>query len=178
MTTSAFVIDIESIRDSARANMQQGAVTHDYPLDNHHVVEMLNSALATEIICALRYKQHYFMCEGMNVKSVANEFLEHATQEQQHVDTLASRITQLGGEPDMDPASISERAHANYVPASDIRSMIEENLVAERIAIDTYRAMVRYLGDSDPTTRRIIEDILAVEEEHADDLSSLLHRER
>ncbi len=174
MTTSAFTVDIAKIRDNARKQMQQGAVTQGYGMDRDNVIEMLNAALATELICVLRYKQHYYMCEGMNAQAVANEFLEHAQQEEGHADQLAERIAQLGGAPDMNPATMAERSHAEYTPASTIRAMIEENLVAERIAIDSYREMIKYLGNGDTTTRRMLEDILAVEEEHADDLASLL----
>ncbi len=176
MSHSAFTIDIESIRENARKQIDQGAVTEGYDIDTEDVADMLNTALATEIICYLRYKQHYFMCEGMNAQAVAAEFLEHAQQEQQHADQLAERITQLGGEPEMDPGKITGRAHAEYQPASSIESMIKENLIAERIAIDSYREMINYLADKDPTTRRMLEEILAVEEEHADDLASLLQK--
>ena len=174
MAKSAFVIDLEKIRDDARTNMQMGAVTSGYSLNNDNVIAMLNEALATEIICTLRYKQHYFMCEGLNVQAVADEFLEHAQEEQRHADQLSERITQLGGEPDLDPVSISKNAHSKYAPAESTKQMIRENLVAERIAVDSYRAMIEYVGDSDPTTRKLLEEILAVEEEHADDLSGLL----
>lgn len=174
MSKSAFVIDIEAIRDHAKRDINAGAVTPDYSLDNSNVIDMLNAALATEIICSLRYKQHFYMCEGLNAQSVAREFLEHATQEQEHVDQLAHRITQLGGEPDMDPETVRKRSHSAYVPAGTVQEMIEENLIAERIAIESYRTMVQYLGEDDPTTRRMLEEILAVEEEHADDLAGLL----
>lgn len=175
MTSTSFVTDITAIRANARKHIEKGAVTAGYELDRKNVIQLLNAALATEIICTLRYKQHYYMCEGMNVKAVADEFLEHANQELQHADSLAIRIAQLGGEPDFDPSSITKNAHSEYVPAGTIDDMVKENLIAERIAIDNYREMIEYLGDRDPTTRRIIEEILAVEEEHADDLAALLH---
>lgn len=173
MSDSEFVMDIQAIRDRARQHMDEGAVTGGYQLDSKAVTEMLNGALATELVCVLRYKQHYYMCDGMNAQVVADEFLEHAGQEQEHADQLAERITQLGGEPEMDPAKITGRAHSEYKSAGSVAEMINENLVAERIAIDSYRAMIEYVGDKDPTTRRMLEEILAVEEEHADDLVGL-----
>lgn len=175
MASTAFVLDLEKIRDNARNNLQDGAVTTGYSLNNDNVIDMLNEALATEIICALRYKQHYFMCDGLNAQAVAEEFLEHANEEQSHADQLAQRITQLGGEPNMNPSDMCKRAHSKYTPAASIDQMIEENLVAERIAIDSYRAMINYVADRDPTTRKLLEEILVTEEEHADDLSGLLH---
>lgn len=174
MSESEFVLDIQAIRERARQHMDEGAVTSGYTLDSKAVTDMLNSALATELICALRYKQHYYMCEGMNAQAVAAEFLEHANEEQQHADQLAERITQLGGEPEMDPAKLPGLAHSEYKSASSVSDMVRENLIAERIAIDSYRAMIEYLNDKDPTTRRLLEEILAVEEEHADDLVSLM----
>lgn len=176
MTANAFTSDIQAIRERARQHIEQGALTSGYDLDSDNVIEMLNTALATELVCVLRYKQHYYMCEGMNAQAVAAEFLEHAQEEQQHADQLAERITQLGGEPDMDPAKITGKSHSEYTPASTIQQMIQENLVAERIAIDSYRDMIEYVGDHDPTTRRMLEDILSTEEEHADDLAGLLHK--
>lgn len=174
MLSSQFVADLETIQENARKHIENGALTEGYAIDKEHVIEMLNSALATELICVLRYKQHYFMCEGLNAKNVADEFLEHANEEQSHADQLAERITQLGGEPEMDPKKLTENSHSEYVSASSIEEMIKENLIAERIAIDSYRRMIQYLGDNDPTTRRLLEDILAMEEEHADDLAGLL----
>ena len=171
-----FSIDVEAIRARARKHLDEGAVTQDYGANRGVVLEMLNEALATELVCVLRYKRHYFMARGIHADPVAVEFAEHATQEQQHADQIAQRIVQLGGEPDFSPDSLSERSHSQYVEAGTLESMIKENLVAERIAIDSYRAMVRYLGDKDPTTRRMLEEILAVEEEHADDMSDLLAR--
>jgi len=174
MNSATFVSDIKRIRENARKHIEDGAITAGYELNREEVIKVLNAALATEIICTLRYKQHYYMCDGINAKAAADEFLEHATQEQEHADKLAERIAQLGGAPDMDPISIKEHAHSEYIPAGSVEEMIKENLIAERIAIDSYREMIDYLGDKDPTTRRIIEEILAVEEEHADDLAALL----
>lgn len=174
MNSATFISDIKQIRANARQHIEDGAVTAGYELDRDSVINMLNGALATEIICTLRYKQHYYMCEGFNAQAAADEFLEHANQEQEHADKLAERIAQLGGTPDMDPAHLSDNAHSEYVPATSVDEMIKENLIAERIAIDSYREMIDYLGEKDSTTRRIIEEILAVEEEHADDLAALL----
>jgi bacterioferritin len=176
MAQSEFISDIKTIRANARKHMEDGAVTSGYSGDRGATVKMLNAALATEILCTLRYKQHYFQCSGLNAHAVAQEFLEHSQQEQEHADWLAERITQLDGKPEMNPDTISDRAHSEYVEADGIEMMIQENLVAERIAIDSYREMINYLGSDDPTTRRIIEDILAVEEEHAEDLASLLYK--
>lgn len=166
--------DRDAIRARAREDVMSGPVTAGYAADRDSVLLALNEALATEIVCALRYKHHYYMASGIRAEVAATEFLEHATQEQQHADLLATRIMQLGGVPDMDPDTLTARSHADYVPAGSLEAMLRENLVAERIAIESYRHLVHYLGDRDPTTRRIIEDILAVEEEHANDLVSLL----
>ena len=176
MTSTAFTVDIARIRENARKEIERGAVTDGYEMNKDNVVTMLNAALATEIICVLRYKQHYYMCDGMNAQAVANEFLEHAQQEQDHADQLAERITQLGGEPDMNPISMAKKSHSEYQPAGSVKEMIQENLIAERIAIDSYREMIHYLQDRDTTTRRMLEEILAVEEEHADDLAGLLEK--
>ncbi len=169
-----FLTDLETIRQRARKHIQHGAVTEGYRADRTAVVDLLNEALATELVCILRYKRHYFMASGINADTVAQEFLQHANEEQQHADQIAQRIVQLQGAPDLNPAVLASRAHAEYVEGKDLPDMIKEDLVAERIAIDTYREMVGYLGDKDPTTRRMLEGILAMEEEHADDLSSLL----
>ena len=169
-----FLTDVQTLRRRARQHMEEGAVTAGYGADRDTVVKLLNDALATEIVCVLRYKRHYFMSQGINAQSVAAEFLEHANEEQGHADQLAARIVQLGGEPDLSPDSLSSRSHSEYVEAASLVDMIRENLVAERIAIDSYREMVAYLGERDPTTRRMMEEILAVEEEHADDLVDLL----
>ena len=172
--SGAFLSDIQTLRQRAREHIAQGAVTPGYHADRSVVLKLLNEALATEIICTLRYKRHYFSAKGIHAESVAAEFLEHAQDEQQHADQIAERITQLGGEPDFSPDGLMSRSHAEYVEGEDLESMIREDLVAERIAIDSYREMVAYLGDADPTTRRLMEEILAKEEEHADDLANLL----
>jgi bacterioferritin len=169
-----FVMDLQKIREQARKDMDEGPVTQSYGADRDAVLKLLNGALATELICTLRYKRHYFMAKGINSEAVAQEFLEHATQEQEHADQLAARIVQLGGEPDFAPDSLTARSHSEYKEGRDLTDMIRENLVAERIAIDTYREIIRYLGDDDVTTRRIFEEILSVEEEHADDMVDLL----
>jgi bacterioferritin len=169
-----FLSDIQTLRKRARKHIEQGAVTEGYRANRDTVVRILNESLATEIICVLRYKRHYFMASGINAQSVAGEFLQHANEEQAHADQIAQRIVQLGGEPNFSPEGLQTRSHAEYVEGSSLRNMIEEDLVAERIAIDSYREMVAYLGNDDPTTRRMLEGILAMEEEHADDLVSLL----
>lgn len=169
-----FLTDIKTLRERARQHMEQGAVTSGYKADRETVIRMLNEALATETVCALRYKRHYFMASGLNAVPAAQEFLEHATQEQEHADRIAQRIVQLGGEPDFSPEGLATRSHSEYREGESLVDMIREDLVAERIAIDSYREMVDYLATRDPTTRRIMEEILAVEEEHADDLVSLL----
>ena len=170
----AFLSDIQTLRKRAREHIAQGAVTPGYHADRDVVVRLLNEALATEIICTLRYKRHYFMAKGIHSEAVAAEFREHAAEEQQHADQIAERITQLGGEPDFSPEGLATRSHAEYVEGDSLVDMIKEDLVAERIAIDSYREMVEYLGANDVTTRRMMEEILAKEEEHADDLASLL----
>jgi bacterioferritin len=169
-----FVMDLERIREQARKDMNEGPVTSTYGADRETVLKLLNGALATELVCVLRYKRHYFMAKGINSEAVAQEFLEHANEEQQHADTLAARIVQLGGEPDFAPNSLTSRSHSEYKEGNGLTDMIRENLIAERIAIDTYREIIRYLGDGDVTTRRMFEEILAVEEEHADDMADLL----
>jgi bacterioferritin len=169
-----FLTDIQTLRKRARQHMEEGAVTAGYGADRETVIKLLNDSLATELVCVLRYKRHYFMSQGINAQSVADEFLEHATEEQGHADRIAARIVQLGGEPDLSPDTLSSRSHSEYVEAESLLDMIRENLVAERIAIDSYRELINYLGDRDPTTRRMMEEILAVEEEHADDLVDLL----
>ncbi|SAK84629.1 ferritin Dps family protein [Caballeronia glebae] len=173
-STDAFVLDVEKIRADARQHMDEGAVTTGYGADRETVLKLLNDSLATEIVCTLRYKRHYFMAKGIHSEAVAQEFLEHANEEQEHADTLAERIVQLGGAPNFAPDGLSSRSHSEYSEGKDLIDMIRENLIAERIAIDTYREIIRYLGDKDVTTRRIFEDILAVEEEHADDMADLL----
>jgi bacterioferritin len=172
--TQAQLTDVQTLRQRARQNIEDGAVTEGYHADRKTVLRLLNESLATELVCYLRYKRHYFMATGLKASVAAAEFLEHATQELQHADLLAERIMQLGGEPDFNPHGLTERSHAEYVAGANLREMITENLVAERIAIDSYREIVVYLGDDDPTTRRLFEDILAQEEEHADDMADLL----
>ena len=167
--------DVETIRSRARQDIESGAVTFGYGADRDEVVRLLNEALATEVVCYLRYKRHYFMADGIHAEPVAAEFLEHAQQEQQHADQLAERIVQLGGQPDFSPEGLAARSHAQYVEGTSLKDMIRENLIAERIAIDSYREMAHYIGEKDPTTRRLLEEILATEEEHADDLVSLMH---
>ncbi|RDZ28380.1 ferritin-like domain-containing protein [Lysobacter silvisoli] len=171
---AAVVTDIRAIRERARKHIEDGAITDSYTADRGTVIKLLNEALATEIVCVLRYKRHYFMASGLMADAVKAEFLEHANQEQAHADRIAERIVQLGGEPDLNPDVLSSRAHAEYVEGSDLRDMVKEDLVAERIAIDSYRAIIDYLGDRDTTTKRMMEDILAQEEEHADELADLL----
>jgi len=156
--------------------MAKGAVTETYGADAGRVIEVLNEVLATELVCVLRYRRHYFTAQGVHGPAVAAEFLEHANDEQRHADMAAERIVQLGGDPDFSPTVLVERSHTEYVPGNGLRDMIEEDLVAERIAISTYTEIARWLGDADPTTRRVIEQLLADEEEHADDLRSLLDR--
>jgi bacterioferritin len=172
--SASFLSDIQTLRRRAREHIAQGAVTPGYHADRDVVLKLLNEALATEIICTLRYKRHYYMAKGIHAESVATEFLEHAQEEQQHADQLAERITQLGGAPDFSPEGLTHRSHAEYVEGDSLEDMIKEDLVAERIAIDSYREMINYLGQDDSTSRRLLEEILAKEEEHADDLASLL----
>ena len=174
MTDKPFLTDIKTLRERARQHIEQGAITEGYSADRDTVVKLLNEALATEIICVLRYKRHYFMATGINAESVAAEFLQHANEEQGHADLIAQRIVQLGGEPNLNPDGLTTRSHAEYVEGTDLLDMIREDLVAERIAIDSYREMINYVNTDDPTTRRMLEGILAMEEEHADDLVSLL----
>ncbi|MFJ1897524.1 MULTISPECIES: bacterioferritin [unclassified Streptomyces] len=171
-----FLTDIETLRQRARAEMGRGPVTDAYGADLPRVLQVLNEALATEIVCTLRYKRHYYTATGMYSEPVAAEFLEHAQEEQQHADKLATRIVQLGGEPDFDPDTLTSRSHAEYDASEGLTAMIEEDLVAERVAIASYTEIVQWLGDRDPTTRRVFEDLLAQEEEHADDLRGLLER--
>lgn len=168
--------DVQTMRKRARTHVENGAVTEGYSANRKTVLKVLNDALATEIICVLRYKRHYYMASGIHAKSIAAEFLEHANEEQGHADQIATRIVQLGGAPDFSPDRLSSRAHSEYSEGSDLVQMIEEDLVAERIAIDTYREIIQYLGNDDPTTRRMLETILASEEEHAEDLSTMLQQ--
>jgi bacterioferritin len=172
--TSSFLTDVKTLRERARKHIEQGAVTEGYKLDRHKVVALLNEALATEIVCVLRYKRHFFMASGINAQSVAQEFLQHANEEQGHADQIAQRIVQLGGEPNFSPEGMLSRSHSEYVEGKGLIDMIKEDLVAERVAIDSYRDMIAFTGTGDPTTRRMLEGILAMEEEHAEDLVTLL----
>jgi len=166
--------DIKTLRERARQNIEKGAVTSGYAADRETVVSMLNEALATELVCVLRYKRHYFMAAGIHAALVAAEFLEHAAEEMSHADLIAKRIIELRGEPNFSPDGLAARSHAEYLEGDSLKSMIKEDLIAERIAIESYREMIAYLGNQDPTTHRLLEEILASEEEHAEDLSSLL----
>ena len=171
---NTFKADVEMIRRRAREKMEEGAVTASYGADREKVIEVLNEVLATEIVCMLRYKNHYYTAHGIHAQSVAAEFLEHAKEEELHADMVAKRITELNGRPNFSPDGLKTRSHAEYAEGDTLVEMIREDLVAERIAVATYSEIVRWLGNDDPTTRRMIEEILATEEEHADDLSNLL----
>src|SRR5947209_7114354 len=174
MSSKPFLTDIKTLRKRARRHIEKGAVTEGYRADRETVIKLLNEALATEIVCVLRYKRHYFMASGINAEGVAAEFLQHANDEQGHADQIAQRIVQLGGQPNFSPEGLLTRSHSEYVEGETLIDMIKEDLVAERIAIDSYRDMISYFGNDDPTSRRLMENILAVEEEHADDLVNLL----
>ncbi len=169
-----FLTDIKTLRERARQHIEDGAVTQGYKVDRETAVKILNEALATEIVCVLRYRRHYFMATGIHAEGVAAEFLQHSNEEQAHADQIAARIVQLKGEPDFNPQGLLTKSHAEYVEGDTLVDMIKEDLVAERIAIDSYREMITYFGNDDPTSRRMLEGILAMEEEHADDLVSLL----
>lgn len=169
-----FAADVEELRRRARKHMEMGAVTDSYRADRETVIKILNEVLATELVCVLRYKRHYFMATGLHAQAVAAEFLEHANEEQGHADVAAERITQLGGEPDFNPESLVRRSHAEYIEGTSLLDMVREDLVAERIAVESYNEIIRYLGDDDPTTRIAIEKILSKEEEHADDMKKIL----
>ena len=171
----AFLSDLETLRNRAREQMMKGAVTPSYPeVDRKAIVDLLNTALATEIVCVLRYKRHYFATHGIRAKFVSGEFLEHANEEQAHADQIAARIVQLGEDPDLNPATLLSRSHSEYDESTSLRQMLEADLLAERIAIESYREMINFVGTRDPTTRRLFESILAQEEEHAEDLVDLL----
>jgi bacterioferritin len=172
--STAFVSDIAELRKRARQHIEEGAVTSDYAADKNAVVKMLNDALATELVCVLRYRRHYFAADGLLAEAVKSEFLAHAKEEQEHADKIAERIVQLGGQPDFDPAGLSSRSHSEYKAGTSLQDMIKEDLIAERIAIESYTEMVTFLEGRDATTRRMLESILAVEEEHAEELSSML----
>ena len=166
--------DTQTLRKRARQHVEEGAVTTGYAADRDAVIQLLNEALATELVCVLRYKRHYFMAKGIHSESVKDEFLQHAKEEMAHADRLAKRIVELGGEPNFSPDGLSSRSHAEYIPGDSLISMIKEDLIAERIAIESYRELVAYLANNDPTTQRMVKEILAMEEEHADDMASLL----
>jgi bacterioferritin len=173
---NTFIADIEEIRRRAKEKMDDGAVTASYQADRERVIEVLNEVLATETVCTLRYRNHYFMAKGIHSHGVEDEFLQHAGEEQQHADMVAKRITELGGVPNLDPVGLAARSHAQYGTGERLEDMIKEDLIAERIAIATYSEIVRWLANDDPTTRRMMEEILATEEEHADDMAKLLAR--
>lgn len=174
MTKKSLLTDVKTLRKRARQHIDDGAVTTGYAADRKTVLKLLNNALATEIICVLRYRRHHYMARGIESKSIADEFLAHSNEELGHADLIAERIVQLGGEPDFSPDSLTSRSHAEYIAADSLANMVKENLIAERIAIDSYREMIQYLGDQDPTTRRMLESILAVEEKHAEEMADLL----
>jgi bacterioferritin len=174
MKSQPFLTDIKTLRERARLHIENGAVTPGYKADRETVVKLLNEALATEIVCVLRYKRHHFMASGLNAQSVAQEFLQNANEEQTHADQIARRIVQIGGAPNFSPEGLVTRSHSEYVEGATLIGMIEEDLIAERVAIDSYHEMIGYLANDDSTTRRMLEEILAMEEEHAEDLSSLL----
>lgn len=169
-----FLTDVKTLRANARKNMSKGPVTNAYGADVKRVIEVLNQALATELVCVLRYKRHYFMADGLNAQAAAAEFLEHATEESAHADKIAARIQQLGGEPDFNPETLTGRSHSEYDSSSQLKAMIREDLVAERIAVSAYTEIIQWLGDGDLTTRRMLEEILANEEEHAEDMLDLM----
>jgi bacterioferritin len=169
-----FISDLEAIRRRARQHIENGAVTESYRADRETVIRVLNEALATELVCVLRYKRHHYMASGIHAQAVAEEFLEHAHEEQEHADKIAERITQLDGEPDFNPGTLVSRSHSQYVAGTSLVDMIREDLIAERIAIESYNDIIRYLGDKDPTSRRVMEEILAKEEEHAEDMKTLI----
>jgi len=170
----SFIADIQEIRRRAREHMEKGAVTEGYKADRVTVLRVLNEALATEIVCVLRYKRHYYMAAGIHAQAVAEEFLQHANEEQNHADLIAERITQLNGEPNLNPDGLTTRSHSQYVEGKTLLDMIREDLAAERIAVESYSEIIRYLGNDDSTSRIMMEKILAMEEEHADDMKKLL----
>ena len=176
MAENTFLTDVKTLRERARRHIEQGAVTEGYKADRKVVLKLLDEALATEIVCVLRYRRHYFMADGINARAVADEFLQHANEEQGHADQIAARIVQLGGAPNLSPKDMLTRSHSEYVEGETLIDMIREDLVAERIAIDSYKEMIDYVGSKDPTTRRMLDSILALEEEHAEDLATLLQR--
>jgi bacterioferritin len=172
-----FLSDVKTLRANAKKNIKKGPITDAYGADLPKVIDVLNQSLATEIICVLRYQQHHFAARGLESEAIAAEFLEHAREEQGHAELLATRISQLGGEPDFNPATVTGRAHSEYKTAKSLKEMVRENLIAERIAVASYTEIIEWLGTADPTTRRMLEEILAKEEEHAEDMANLLERD-
>jgi bacterioferritin len=169
-----FLSDVETLRKNAREHIEKGPITSSYGADIDRVISVLNEVLATELVCVLRYKRHYYMAQGLDSRPIAEEFAQHASEEQDHADRVAARIVQLQGEPDFNPETLVRRSHAEYTAGRDLIEMIKEDLIAERVAISSYQEIVKWLGGADPTTRRLMEDILGVEEEHADDLVNFL----
>jgi bacterioferritin len=176
MSDDLHLSDVKTLRERARQHVENGAVTESYSANREEVLRLLNESLATELVCVLRYKRHYFMASGIKASVAAQEFLEHANQEAEHADKLAERIVQLGGEPDFNPQTLTQRSHADYNGETDLKAMIRTNLIAERVAIEAYSQMIDLIGDKDPTTRRLIESILEQEQEHADELSDWLEK--
>lgn len=170
----ALLTDKTLLRTLARKKLDDGAITDDYRLDKKTIIDLLNESLATELVCVLRYKRNYYVASGIKGRYVAAEFAQHAIEELAHADQIAGRIMQLGGTPDFNPVGLAERSHAEYFAGTKLKDMIRENLVSERIAIESYRAFIQYIGNEDPTTRSMLESILKMEEEHADELSDLL----
>jgi bacterioferritin len=173
-----FLTDVATLRERARQEIEKGPITDAYGADRERVIQVLNEALATELVCVLRYKRHYFTAQGMSATTAAAEFLQHANDEMGHADQLAGRITQLQGDPDFNPDTLTHRSHAEYVAGNTLEEMVREDLVAERVAIASYHEIIRWLGNDDPTSRKLFEDILAVEEEHAEDMLNLLQEIR
>jgi bacterioferritin len=172
--TTPGISAVSALRERARAHIEDGAVTSSYPKDRATIIELLNEALATELVCVLRYKRHYYATKGIRAKVAAAEFLEHAQDEQQHADEIAQRIVQLGAIPDLNPSTLASRSHAEYDESMDLAGMLRANLIAERVAIESYKEMIAYVGERDPTTDRMLKEILAKEEEHAEDIADLL----
>lgn len=164
----------EELRARARNSIEEGAVTSRYGADRDMVLKLLNHALATELVCVLRYRHHYYVAEGLPAEAIKDEFLEHANEEQQHADSIAGRIIQLGGDPNFDPKGLAERSHAEYGTGRTLIEILRDDLVAERVAIESYTEMIRYIGDDDPTTKRLLEGILSTEEQHAEEIASML----
>ena len=170
--TEAHLTDVATLRSRARQNVENGAVTEGYDADREEIIRLLNASLATELVCVLRYKRHHFTAQGALSSSIAEEFMVHATEEASHADLLAERIVQLGGEPDFSPGNLLARSHAEYNESNELKAMIKANLIAERVAIEAYSQMIALIGDKDSTTRRLLEGILSMEQEHADELSN------